>query len=201
MSESIFDAYNLSEIIKDIADFEPLMSNDIPNIDLYMDQVTTIFDKKFSHLTRHDDDPVFTKTMINNYVKHNLVPSPQKKKYTPNHMISFMMIFILKQIITTSDIKDLLAPVKENGFFEKDNDNFKKLYDSFTTALENEKGNYVSTLSKKIESIEKIMDDNTELDDDKWKLFVLVNLLTAESYANKLVADRIIDKFFKEESK
>ena len=55
--------------------------DDIPNIDLYMDQVTTFMEKELASSKRHEDDKILTKTMINNYAKNNLLPPPVKKKY------------------------------------------------------------------------------------------------------------------------
>ncbi len=59
---------------------------DIPNIDLYMDQVTTFMEAQLAHSKRYEDDKILTKTMINNYAKNNLLPSPEKEalfKRTP----------------------------------------------------------------------------------------------------------------------
>ena len=47
--------------------------DDIPNIDLYMDQVTTFMEKELASSKRHEDDKILTKTMINNYAKNNLL--------------------------------------------------------------------------------------------------------------------------------
>ena len=55
---------------------------DIPNIDLYMDQVTTFMDSQLATSKRHEDDKILTKTMINNYAKNDLLPPPEKKKYS-----------------------------------------------------------------------------------------------------------------------
>ena len=80
-----------------------IKSDEIPNIDLYMDQVTTFLT---SHLTDNNEDtePVFTKTMINNYAKVRLFPSPVKKKYTGNHIILLIIIYHLKSVLSISDI-------------------------------------------------------------------------------------------------
>ena len=56
---------------------------DIPNIDLYMDQVTTLMEENLRQSTRYPgEDKILTKTMINNYAKNDLLPPPVKKKYT-----------------------------------------------------------------------------------------------------------------------
>ena len=63
-------------------DFNSFNIDDIPNIDLYMDQVTTYLNNKFEGSKRNDDDKLLTKTMINNYAKSRLLPPPEKKKYS-----------------------------------------------------------------------------------------------------------------------
>lgn len=47
---------------------------EIPDIDLYMDQVTTFMEGHLKDMRRHPEDKVLTKTMINNYAKNNLPP-------------------------------------------------------------------------------------------------------------------------------
>ena len=69
-------------IKKILDDIDTFNIDDIPNIDLYMDQVTTYLNDKFANTKRHEDDKLMTKTMINNYVKSRLLPSPEKKKNT-----------------------------------------------------------------------------------------------------------------------
>ena len=82
---------------------------DIPNIDLYMDQVTTFVDEQLASLKRFDDDKMLTKTMINNYTKSNLLPPPNKKKYSKNHMLMLIFIYYLKNFLSISDIQDIFS--------------------------------------------------------------------------------------------
>ena len=63
-----------------------ILPEDIPNIELYMDQVTTFMDQHFSNSKRYKDDKTLTKTMINNYTKNKLMPPPIKKKYSKNQI-------------------------------------------------------------------------------------------------------------------
>ena len=70
-------------------------ADDIPSIDLYMDQVTTFMDSHLGNNKRFEDDKVLTKTMINNYAKNDLLPAPKKKRYTKDHVI--MLTYILHE--------------------------------------------------------------------------------------------------------
>ena len=69
-----------SQLLDKISSFDYIHADQIPNIDLYMDQVTTFMDTHLGATRRYDEDKVLTKTMINNYAKNNLLPSPVSKK-------------------------------------------------------------------------------------------------------------------------
>ena len=72
----------LSDLLAELQRIDYVRPEDIPNIDLYMDQITTFMDSQLETSKRHADDKILTKTMINNYAKNNLLPPPEKKKYT-----------------------------------------------------------------------------------------------------------------------
>ena len=71
-----------------------IKSEDIPGIDLYMDQVTTFMDERLKKSARnHGEDKLMTKTMINNYTKNQILPPPEKKKYSREHMLNLIFIY------------------------------------------------------------------------------------------------------------
>ena len=84
---------------------------DLPNIDLYMDQVTTFMDRHLESSKRYSEDKLLTKTMINNYTKNDLLPSPNKKKYSKEHMYLLILIYYLKNILSITDIQSILKPL------------------------------------------------------------------------------------------
>ena len=88
----------LGSILKNMALMDHIRPSEIPNIDLYMDQVTTFMDEHLSDIKRHEDDKILTKTMINNYTKNNLLPPPVKKKYSKEHIYVLTFIYYLKKI-------------------------------------------------------------------------------------------------------
>ena len=59
----------LRSILDSLQQIDYVKPEDVPNIDLYMDQVTTFMDSQLAASKRHDDDKILTKTMINNYAK------------------------------------------------------------------------------------------------------------------------------------
>ncbi len=97
---------------------EYIPAQDIPDIGLYMDQVTTFMESKLDSSRRYPDDKIMTKTMINNYTKNHLIPPSVKKKYSRDHMFFIIIIYYLKTILSISDIKQLLTPLVERYFPE-----------------------------------------------------------------------------------
>lgn len=86
----------LNSILSSISQIDYIKPEEIPNIDLYMDQVTTFMEKNLSSTKRYEEDKILTKTMINNYAKNNLLPPPVKKKYSKEHVLVRSLSIILK---------------------------------------------------------------------------------------------------------
>ena len=116
----------LQTILQSLEKVEYIKSEDIPNIDLYMDQVLTFMDRKLRSAVRpQTEDRVLTKTMINNYAKNDLLPPPVKKKYSRVHLALLMIICTLKQTLNISVVKDMLP--------DWDGDAVRRFYDRFIT--------------------------------------------------------------------
>ena len=88
----------LDSMLEGISNMDYVRSEDIPNIELYMDQVTSFMDEQLSSSKRYDDDKILTKTMINNYAKNNLLPPPVKKKYSKEHVVVMIFIYYFKNM-------------------------------------------------------------------------------------------------------
>ena len=86
----------LNSILESLSRIDYIRPEEIPNIDLYMDQVTTFMDTQLAATKRYDEDKILTKTMINNYTKNNLLPPPLKKKYSKEHVLLLIFIYYLK---------------------------------------------------------------------------------------------------------
>lgn len=76
--------------------------NQLPDIALYMDQVLLVMGGILEPLSAE-----VTSTMINNYVKMKLTPPPEKKKYTKSHLACFLMICLLKKVLSMTEIDTL----------------------------------------------------------------------------------------------
>lgn len=164
----------LQNWLDEIKDFKhPELSN-LPDIDLYMDQVTTYLDRILKPYA-DNDTKVITSSMINNYVKAKLIPAPNGKKYTRNHISYMLIICALKQILTISDIEKLFYTQRKKEEYSIYN-LFKDLYDST-----------LETISKEvIKEVEKV---NVENENDELTLLALN--LTIEASINKIIAEKI----------
>lgn len=109
----------LEGLLRYLDSLDHIKVEDIPQIDLYMDQVTTFMEKHLGELKRYPDDKVLTKTMINNYAKNNLLPSPVRKKYTQEHILLLVFIYYFKNLLNFNDIETLLSYITEHHFGEK----------------------------------------------------------------------------------
>lgn len=93
----------------DINKFHMPRWEEIPNIDLYMDQVLSYIEGILSiYIKDETSENLITKTMINNYVKQELIEPPVKKKYNRLHIAELFVICILKQVYSINDIKNLI---------------------------------------------------------------------------------------------
>ena len=85
---------------------------ELPELDLYLDQVVTFIDKYFSNYIENKDENgnnrIITKTMINNYVKQKVLEPPVKKKYNRSNLAYLIIICILKQVYSINDINKLI---------------------------------------------------------------------------------------------
>ena len=120
---------DINKILENLIENMKLISpDDIPNISLYMDQVTTFMDNHLYSVKRFEDDKALTKTMINNYAKNDLLPSPEKKKYTKDHVLLLTFIYYFKSVLSISDIKKLLQPISDKFFLTDDGATLEDIY-------------------------------------------------------------------------
>ena len=110
--------------------------DELPEIDLYMDQVVALMEKYLSFHKVDEDTKIITNSMINNYVKLGIMPAPVKKRYSREHIAYLIIICTLKQSLPISDIKDLIELRVKRSSIEETLNFFSDLYDSvFNTVI------------------------------------------------------------------
>ncbi len=90
--------------INDILEFHLPRWDELPEIELYMDQVVSILEKKLSIFAEPGNQKFITSTMINNYVKQKVVKPPVNKRYGRLQLSYLFVVFLLKRIMSISDI-------------------------------------------------------------------------------------------------
>lgn len=175
-----------NKILKDIDNISDLKSQDIPDLDLYMDQIMTLFDVHLADSKRYENDKLLTKTMINNYSKEGILKPIKGKKYSKEHILQMLLIYSLKSTISIQEIKKVLQPYHEKT------DEIEPIYDQFLTRKK--------TLSQKItRELEEFININ-ELDlNNPEHLTTMLLLICAMSNQFKMIAERMLDTFYIEE--
>lgn len=185
----------LDELIAEISTYKEIELLDIPSIDLYMDQITTLFDDRLGHLKRNEKDPILTKTMINNYTKEKVLMPPTKKKYSKNHIILLLLIYNLKQSLSINDIQALLTPLITE--IDKKEFNLDELYSSFLEIKREDVAKVKEVFDERLESIiEKVEGINSRIENEQ-ELILIVLMLINQANMQKRLAEKIIDSFFK----
>ena len=93
----------------------PPLWEDLPSIPLYMDQVILYLGESLKLFEREEELSLLTSSMINNYVKNGLIPHPEKKKYTKEHLAGLMAVCMLKQVLSIRDRKSRFAGTERTG--------------------------------------------------------------------------------------
>ena len=197
------DPENLLESIMESLERIPnIPVSELPNIDLYMDQLTTFMNERLSHTTRYPEEMrVLTKTMINNYAKADLLPPPFKKKYSRDHLIMLIMIYYFKNIMSISDIHSLLEPVRER--FHVDDSEGLKLSDIYTEVCELESSLLDHTkddIRMKMEKAEGAFADAPAEYQNKMRMFAFISMLAYDVYIKKLLIEKMIDGSYANEA-
>lgn len=100
-------------IAREMSRAPQIQPEEIPDLEIYMDQLTTYLDKRLSFYSREAEAPFITRSMVNNYSKARLLPPPVSKRYSRIHMMVLSLICQLKRLFTIQDLGRLLAPVSQ----------------------------------------------------------------------------------------
>ena len=183
----------LNSILESLSRIDYIKPENVPDIDLYMDQVTTFMDAELSSTKRYPEDKILTKTMINNYAKNHLLPPPQKKKYSREHMLLLIFIYYFKNILSIGDIQALLEPITEKYFQKKQDFDLTRLYNE---VFQLEKGQIEAmreTLIQNWDLAQSTFKDAPEEDQEFLKQFSFICLLSFDVYVKKQVIEKMID--------
>lgn len=164
--------------------------DDIPEIDLYMDQVIQLFESKLGNNKRFEDDKILTKTMINNYAKGKLLMDIKNKKYSKEHIILMCFIYNMKGVLALSDIKLALGEiVDEYNKGEITSEEIRNLYNIYLKSQEKNLDEVKKEVDLEFSNLEKEFEDLK--DNEKKLLFSSILIDKANIY--KKLAEKILD--------
>ncbi|WML38319.1 DUF1836 domain-containing protein [Neobacillus sp. OS1-2] len=182
----------IKKIIDELVLETSLSLDEIPKIDLYMDQVIQLFENKFNASKRNEDEKVLTKTMINNYAKGKLIFPIQNKKYSKEHLILMGLIYQLKGALSINDIKVTLSGMNKKIVDEDvDLDTFYLSYLHLTGR---------NTVDFKVDMEERVKDVKEEIakNEKESSLYLeqvlMISSLVHMSNLYRRVAEKLVDE-------
>ncbi len=153
--------------------------NTIPNIDLYVDQLTSFIEE---HLYSTNENNL-TKSMVNNYCKNQVIPPSIKKKYTKSHILLLIIVYNTKSIISISDIQKIFETFNEEDIIK---------YYTTISDLISESNN---TFKTQIDNDINIISSNLDFDTEKEKIAILATKLAFEANAKKMLSELLIKNY------
>lgn len=170
----------------------------IPDIDLYMDQVTTFMDDHMAKTKRSPEDKVLTKTMINNYAKNNLLPPPAKKKYSKQHILLLIFIYYFKNMLSFYDIEELFKPITEKHFSGDEDLSLQDIYEEIFSLEKEQMARLKEDLTQKYQASEATFADVDCEDREYLQLFAFICELGFDVYLKKQAMEMLIDQLREE---
>ena len=171
----------LENIIEKESQKSSLVSKDIPDLDLYMDQIMTLFETHLANNKKNEEDKLLTKTMINNYSKAKVSTPVKGKKYTKEQIIQMLIIYQLKNNLSIQEIKELLTPI-----YESDTD-LSLLYDHFIDIKQ--------VMNQQLQKlIQQILEDFNLQIENQEDFFLLVASLSSLSHSLTNIAEALINE-------
>lgn len=183
----------LNSILNSLSRIDYIKPEDIPNIDLYMDQVTTFINEQLADTKRYPDDKILTKTMINNYTKNNLLPPPEKKKYSKEHLLTLIFIYYLKGILSINDIQNLLNPITDKYFSGSGELDLTAIYEEVFGLEKDETGMLAKDITRKFNTSSRTFQNAAPEERENLQLFSFLCLLSFDVYVKRMLIEKIID--------
>lgn len=184
----------LNSILQSISRIDYVKPQDIPNIDLYMDQVTTFMESQLGSTRRYGEDKILTKTMINNYAKNNLLPPPVKKKYSKEHVLVLIFIYYFKNILSIKDIETLLKPLTDKYFHNGKDFDITSVYEEVCSLEKSRIDQLAKDIAKMYNTSLETFKDAPEEDKESLQLFSFICSLAFDVYVKKLLMEKLIDQ-------
>lgn len=194
---------SIIDILKKLNEIDYIDPDEIPNIDLYMDQVTTFMDEHLAASRRTDDDKILTKTMINNYTKNDFLPPPVKKKYSKEHMYLLIFLYYFKNVLSINDIQKIFKPLTEMFYSNKsEHVSMEEIYRAIFRMERIQTDNLTKDILRRYKASQNLFPEVTdEAEADFLSRFAVICLLSFDAYMKKQIVERLIDETLSENDK
>jgi len=173
-----------------------ILLQEMPDIDLYMDQVIQLFDHTFKNTKRNDMEKVLTKTMINNYAKGKLFIPIKNKKYSKKHLILISLVYQLKGALSINDIKATLASI--NNKLTNEDFELEKFYTSFIAIQQSNAEDFEQEFQKRANDVHNEVNKLKDHDAEKLEKILLITSLVNISNSYRKAAELLIDELNEE---
>ena len=184
----------IEEGFKRYTDGSYIKASMLPDLDLYVDQITTFLTRHLAKTIRFEDDKIMTKTMINNYTKNHLLPPPDKKKYSRDHILLMIFIYYFKNFLPISDIKTILGPLTDK-YFHKDADlNLEAIYTTLFSKEDTFVQEVLENVMKQFHMSADLFPDAPKADQASLREFTFICMLSLDIYLKKQLIEAILDK-------
>ena len=194
---------SIIDILKKLNEIDYIDPDEIPNIYLYMDQVTTFMDEHRAACRRTDDDKILTKTMINNYTKNDFLPPPVKKKYSKEHMYLLIFLYYFKNVLSINDIQKIFKPLTEMFYSNKsEHVSMEEIYRAIFRMERIQTDNLTKDILRRYKASQNLFPEVTdEAEADFLSRFAVICLLSFDAYMKKQIVERLIDETLSENDK
>ena len=190
---------------KILAGFSVTQADEIPKIDLYMDQVLTFLGERLRRTARKSDaDKLLTKTMVNNYVKNKVMIPPVKKKYGRDHILLLMVIYYMKSFLSIDDIRKIVGPVSDKYarpttrsvelVGKKHRYSMSDVYTEVFKYVAEDVDRFPGEVEKLLDENDKAFINAPEEDREMLRRFNVICQLSADIYLRKLLIEKLLDE-------
>ena len=182
----------ISEIIEQLGLESNLTVDEIPNIDLYMDQLIQLFESKFADSKRNDEEKILTKTMINNYAKGKLIFPIKNKKYSKEHLILMSLIYQLKGALSINDIQTTLDGI--NKRIVKEDIEIDSFYNSYLSLAQKNVVDFNEDINERVKDVNEEVSKMKDRNSPYLEQVLMISSLVHMSNLYRKVAEKLVDE-------
>ena len=173
--------------------------SEIPDISLYMDQVTTYMDEHLKQSRRRDEDKILTKTMINNYAKNKLLPPPERKKYAKEHIMLLILIYYFKGTLSLQDIQAVMEPISSRYFHTDSERGIDDLYAEIVRMNRDRQKYFREDVNDMVDTAADYFSDAKDEEREFLRVLAMINMLSYDVFVRRMLIEKLIDRYFNED--